>query len=87
MATSRLIVMLFGHLAIGGGLAGKLFAYMEATMLFKRILFVLIVLALSFSVSSPAAAKGDAAILGSNSSTAIPGRYIVVFKAGLLRPM
>ena len=82
MATSRLIVMLFGHLAIGGGLAGKLFAYMEATMLFKRILFVLIVLALSFSASSAAAAKGDAAILGSNSSTAIPGRYIVVFKAG-----
>jgi aqualysin 1 len=55
---------------------------MEAMMLFKRILFVLVVLALSFSVSSPAAAKGDALILGADSSTAIPGRYIVVFKAG-----
>lgn len=51
-------------------------------MLLKRILFVLVVLALSFSVSSPAAAKGDAPILGADSSTAISGRYIVVFKAG-----
>jgi aqualysin 1 len=55
---------------------------MEAKMLFKRILFVLVVLALSFSVNSPAAAKGEAPTLGANLSTAISGRYIVVFKAG-----
>jgi len=53
-------------------------------MLFKRILFMLVVLALSFSVSSPAAAqgKGEAPVLGRDAATAIPGRYIVVFKAG-----
>ena len=51
-------------------------------MLFKRILFILVVSALSFSVSSPAAAKGEAPILGANLSTAISSRYIVVFKAG-----
>jgi aqualysin 1 len=55
---------------------------MEAIMLVKRILFVLVVLALAFSISSPAAAKGDAPILRADSSTAMPGRYIVVFKAG-----
>lgn len=46
------------------------------------VLPVLVVLALSFSVISPAAAHGDAAILGVNGATAISGRYIVVFKAG-----
>lgn len=53
-------------------------------MLFKRILFMLVVLALSFSVSSPAAAqgKGDAPVFGRDAATAIPGRYIVVFKPG-----
>lgn len=51
-------------------------------MLFKRILFVLIVLALSLSVSSTAAAKGSAPILAGNSLAVISGRYIVVFKAG-----
>src|SRR5688572_9771816 len=57
---------------------------MEATMLFKRILFIPVVLALSFSVSSPAAAqgKGEAPVFGRDTATAIPGRYIVVFKAG-----
>src|SRR5688500_20269000 len=57
---------------------------MEATMLFKRILFIPVVLALSFSVSSPAAAqgKGEALVFGRDTATAIPGRYIVVFKAG-----
>jgi len=61
-----------------------LFSLMEATMLFKRILFILVVLALSFSVSFPAAAQGEgvAPVLGSDAVTAIPGRYIVVFKAG-----
>ena len=54
-------------------------------MLFKRILFILVVSALSFSVSSPAAAKGGAPILGANLSTAISSRYIVVFKAGTQR--
>lgn len=53
-------------------------------MLFKRILFVLVVLALSFSVNSPASAqgRGDVPILGREAATAIPGRYIVVFKPG-----
>jgi aqualysin 1 len=57
---------------------------MEALMLFKRILFVLVVLALSFSFSSPAAAqgKGDAPVFGRDAASAVPGRYIVVFKAG-----
>lgn len=52
-------------------------------MLLKRSLFVLVVLAFVLSVASTAAAKGEAApILGRNSSDAIPGRYIVVFKPG-----
>lgn len=51
-------------------------------MLLKRILFVLIVLALSVSGSSTASAQGEAPILGADSATAIPGRYIVVFKPG-----
>lgn len=53
-------------------------------MLFKRILFILVVLALSFSISSPAAAqgKGVAPVFGRDAATAVPGRYIVVFKAG-----
>ncbi|HXQ38305.1 MAG TPA: hypothetical protein VN843_30175, partial [Anaerolineales bacterium] len=51
-------------------------------MLIKRMLFVLIVLALSVSGSSTASAQGEAPILGADSATAIPGRYIVVFKPG-----
>jgi aqualysin 1 len=51
-------------------------------MLVKRILFVLMVLALSVSGSSTASAQGEAPILGVDSATAIPGRYIVVFKPG-----
>ena len=51
-------------------------------MLLKRSLFVLIVLALSVSGSSTAAAQGESPILGADSATAIPGRYIVVFKPG-----
>lgn len=52
-------------------------------MLFKRSLFVLVVVVLALSSVSPAAAaKGDAPIYGADSATAIPGRYIVVFKAG-----
>jgi len=51
-------------------------------MLLKRMLFVLIVLALSVSGSSTASAQGEAPILGADSATAIPGRYIVVFRPG-----
>jgi len=51
-------------------------------MLFKRSLFVLVMLVLALSSVSPAAAKGDAPIQGADSATAIPGRYIVVFKPG-----
>ena len=51
-------------------------------MLLKRTLFVLIVLALTISGSSTASAQGEAPILGADSATAIPGRYIVVFKPG-----
>jgi aqualysin 1 len=54
----------------------------EALMLFKRSLFVLVMLVLALSSVSPAAAKGDAPIQGADSATAIPGRYIVVFKPG-----
>src|SRR6476620_6140803 len=44
----------------------------------------IIVLIFALSVSSTAAAQGqgEAPILGLDSSTAIPGRYIVVFKPG-----
>ena len=51
-------------------------------MLFKRTLVVLVVLAFTVSISSTAAAMTDAPILRADSSTAIPGRYIVVFRPG-----
>ena len=51
-------------------------------MLLKRTLFVLIVLALTISGSSTASAQSEAPILGADSATAVPGRYIVVFKPG-----
>lgn len=51
-------------------------------MLHKRILFALIILALAFPLSTPASASGGAPLIGANLSTAISGRYIVVFKAG-----
>ena len=51
-------------------------------MLLKRMSFVLVVLAFVLSVTSAAAAKGEAPILGVDSQTAIPGRYIVVFQPG-----
>src|SRR5262245_30510126 len=51
-------------------------------MVLKRMLFVLIVLALSVSGSSTASAQGEVPVLGADSATAIPGRYIVVFKPG-----
>lgn len=43
--------------------------------------FVLIFV-LTITVTSTAAAQGEAPILGADSPTAIPGRYIVVFKPG-----
>ena len=43
---------------------------------------VVLIFALALSVSSAAAAKGDRPILGADSLTAIPGRYIVVFQPG-----
>jgi aqualysin 1 len=43
---------------------------------------VVLVFALALSVSSTAAAKGEAPILGADSLTAVSGRYIVVFKPG-----
>ena len=43
-------------------------------MLFKRTLVILVVLAFTVSVSSMAAAKTEAPILGADSSTASPGR-------------
>ncbi len=53
-------------------------------MLLKRTLFVLVAFALAASVSSTAAAQGEGPgqILGADSPTAIPGRYIVVFQPG-----
>src|ERR1041385_4206800 len=51
-------------------------------MLLKRMSFVLVVLALALSVTSAAAAKSAAPILGVDSQTAIPGRYIIVFQPG-----
>ncbi|HLO32542.1 MAG TPA: S8 family serine peptidase [Anaerolineales bacterium] len=51
-------------------------------MLLKRSSFILVALALAVSVTSAAAAKGEAPILGADSSTAIPGRYIIVFQPG-----
>jgi len=57
---------------------------MEAVMLLKRTMFVLIALALAVSVSSTASAqgKGPVQILGADSPTAIPGRYIIVLQPG-----
>jgi len=43
---------------------------------------VILIFALALSVSSAAAAKGERPILGADSLTAIPGRYIVVFQPG-----
>lgn len=54
----------------------------ETLMFVKRSLFVLVMLVLALSSVSPAAAKGDAPIYGTDSADAIPGRYIVVFEAG-----
>ena len=51
-------------------------------MLLKRTLTVLVILAFIGSVSSTAAAKTEAPILRTDSQTAIPGRYIVVFRPG-----
>jgi subtilisin family serine protease len=51
-------------------------------MLLKRILFVLVIVAFALSISSPAAAKGEAPILRADSPMAIPGRYIIVFRPG-----
>jgi subtilisin family serine protease len=51
-------------------------------MLVKRTLVLLVVLAFTISVSSTAAAKGGAPILRVDSATAIPGRYIIVFRPG-----
>ncbi len=53
-------------------------------MLLKRTMFVLIALALAVSVNSTASAQGGGPvqILGADSPTAIPGRYIVVFQPG-----
>src|SRR5262245_40055369 len=51
-------------------------------MLFKRTLVVLVILAFMVSFSSTAVAKTEAPILGTESQTAIPGRYIVVFRPG-----
>ena len=51
-------------------------------MLFKRSLFVLVMLVLALSSVSPAAAGGEAPIYGADSASAIPGRYIVVFRPG-----
>src|SRR5215216_1935518 len=48
----------------------------------RFVLTVVSMLALTMSVSSVAGAKGEAPILGADSATAIPGRYIVVFKPG-----
>lgn len=48
----------------------------------RFVLIIVLVFALALSVSSVAVAKGESRILGADSSTAIPGRYIVVFKPG-----
>jgi aqualysin 1 len=52
----------------------------------KRVLhfasMIVLIAALTLSVSSAAAAKGEAPILGADSLTAVSGRYIVVFKPG-----
>lgn len=48
----------------------------------RSFLFVVVILMLVLSSVAPAAAKGGAPIYGTDSATAIPGRYIVVFKAG-----
>lgn len=48
----------------------------------RSFLFVVVILMLVLSTVTPVAAKGGAPIYGTDSATAIPGRYIVVFKAG-----
>lgn len=48
----------------------------------RFVLIIVLVFALALTVSSVAVAKGESRILGADSSTAIPGRYIVVFKPG-----
>jgi subtilisin family serine protease len=48
----------------------------------RSFLFVVVILMLVLSSVTPVAAKGGAPIYGTDSATAIPGRYIVVFKAG-----
>ena len=50
----------------------------------QYILTVVLILVLTMSVSSEASAKDGGPILGSDSPTAIAGRYIVVFKPGTL---
>jgi subtilisin family serine protease len=48
----------------------------------RLLVSMVVMLVLALSSISPAAAKGEAPIYGADSATAIPGRYIVVFKAG-----
>jgi aqualysin 1 len=48
----------------------------------RFVSIVVLIFALALSVTSAAAAKGEAPILGANSLTAVAGRYIVVFKPG-----
>jgi aqualysin 1 len=48
----------------------------------RSFLFVVVILMLVLSSVTPVAAKGGAPIYGADSATAIPGRYIVVFKPG-----
>jgi subtilisin family serine protease len=48
----------------------------------RFVSIVVLIFALALSVSSTAAAKGEAPILGADSLTAVSGRYIVVFKPG-----
>jgi aqualysin 1 len=48
----------------------------------RSFLFVVVILILVLSTVTPVAAKGGAPIYGADSATAIPDRYIVVFKPG-----
>lgn len=55
-------------------------------MQYRRVWLALVALVLVFSVASPALAAGEGPLtplIGVDSATAIPGRYIVVLKAGV----
>ena len=86
MIILRVIVELFGCLAVGGEPAAKIFATWRDDVV-QTYSVRSGCIGFAFSVSSPAAAKGDAPILRGDFSTALPVVTLLYSRQELLRPM